>query len=151
MIFSNAKGLLTILIMKVKNIPAPPVAFTPKENTLLKSIALGLGCEDIRKLLDLNDEAYAVLCEDLFMKLGVSNHYTAVNTAFKKNYIDRKEFCSEDIKSVALQFVHDRLEKLKQSDQYSKHLLWNLYDILLEFHLKLENYSTKKKKSNYMM
>lgn len=78
------------------------------------------------------------------MKLGVSNHYTAVNTAFKKNYIDRKEFCSEDIKSVALQFVHDRLEKLKQSDQYSKHLLWNLYDILLEFHLKLENYTDKK-------
>jgi hypothetical protein len=47
MIFSNGKGLLTILIMKVKNIPAPPVAFTPKENTLLKSIALGMGCEDI--------------------------------------------------------------------------------------------------------
>ncbi len=52
--------------MKVKNIQAPPVAFTPKENTLLKSIPFGLGCEDIRKLLDLNDDAYAVLFKNFF-------------------------------------------------------------------------------------
>ena len=55
-----------------------PDKFTSSEFTVLKSMALGLSCEDIRKLLGLKHDKYECVFQGLFEKLGASNHYTAV-------------------------------------------------------------------------
>ena len=77
----------TKFIMKAKTLLGHPDEFT-----VLKSMALGLSCDDIRNLLGLKSEKYESLCRGLFEKLGASNHYTAVKTAYQKKYLDSTEY-----------------------------------------------------------
>lgn len=116
-----------------------PDKFTASEFTVLKSMALGLSCEDIRKLLGLKQGKYESVCRELFEKLGVSNHYTAVKVAYQKKYLDRKELSLEELKSFSLEFAYKNIDKLKSNQQDPKHLLWEFYDLLLDFHLQIEN------------
>lgn len=124
--------------MKTETLLGHPVEFTSSEFTVLKSIALGLSCEDIRKLLDLDHEVYQSVCENLFEKLGVSNQYTAVKSAYQKKYLDRKELSLEELKSFSLEFAYKNYEKLKSDHHNPKHLIWELYDLLLDFYYKIE-------------
>lgn len=125
--------------MKAKTLLGHPDEFTSSEFTVLKSMALGLSCDDIRNLLGLKSEKYESLCRGLFEKLGASNHYTAVKTAYQKKYLDRKELSLEEIKSFSLEFAYKNVEKLKFNLQDPKQLLWEFYDLLLEFHYHIEN------------
>lgn len=129
----------TKFIMKEETLLGQPDNFTSSEFTILKSMALGLNCEEIRKLLDLEQESYASVCQGLFEKLGASNHYTAVKSAYQKQYLIRKDLCKEDLKSFALEFAYNNLDQLINKNDDSKQLLWKLYDILLEFHSQMEN------------
>ena len=45
----------------------------------------------------------------------------------------------EDLKSLSLEFAYKNVDKLKFSQQDSKQLLWDLYDLLLDFHFQIEN------------
>ena len=51
--------------MKEETLLGQPDNFTSSEFTILKSMALGLNCEEIRKLLDLEQESYASVCQGL--------------------------------------------------------------------------------------
>ena len=55
--------------MKAKTLLGHPDEFTSSEFTVLKSMALGLSCDDIRNLLGLKSEKYESLCRGLFEKL----------------------------------------------------------------------------------
>ena len=68
----------TKFIMKTQTLLGHPDKFTSSELTVLKSMALGLSCKDIRKLLGLKHDKYESVFQGLFEKLGASNHYTAV-------------------------------------------------------------------------
>ncbi|MEK9609755.1 MAG: hypothetical protein VW058_08820 [Flavobacteriaceae bacterium] len=125
--------------MKAQTLLGYPDKFTSSEFTVLKSMALGLSCEDIRKLLGLKEQKYKSVCRELFEKLGVSNHYTAVKVAYQKNYLDRKELSLEALKSFSLEFAYKNVDKLKYNQQDPKQFLWELYDLLLDFHLQIEN------------
>lgn len=125
--------------MKQQTLLGHPDQFTSFEFTVLKSMALGLTCEEIRKLLNLDQKVYESVCSQLFEKLGATNHYTAVKTAYQKKYLDRKELSLEDIKSFSLECAYNNLNRLKSEQMDSKQLLWELYDLLLEFHFQLEN------------
>ena len=76
--------------MKTKTLLGHPDEFTSSEFTVLKSMALGLSCDDIRNLLGLKSEKYESLCRGLFEKLGASNHYTAVKLRIKKSILIAK-------------------------------------------------------------
>lgn len=128
----------TKFIMKTQTLVEAPDQFSASELTVLKSIALGLSCEDIRKLLDIKSDKYESVCMGIFQKLGVSNHYTAVKVAYQKKYLDRKELSLEKLKAFSLEFACDNFEKLKSTQDDSKKLLWSLYDLLLEYHLQME-------------
>lgn len=83
-------------------------------------MALGLSCDEIRKLLDLKSDKYDSVCRGLFEKLGASNHYTAVKKAYQKKYLDHKELSLEDIKSFSLEFA-----KEKHLSNTQKLILWS--------------------------
>lgn len=57
------------------------------ELVILKSIALGLGCETIRNLLEISESRFQKQCDNIFAKLQVCNAYTAVQVAFKKEIL----------------------------------------------------------------
>jgi DNA-binding CsgD family transcriptional regulator len=124
--------------MKTQTLLEHPDKFTSSEFTVLKSMALGLSCDEIRKLLDLKSDKYDFVCRGLFEKLGASNHYTAVKNAYQKKYLDHKEHSLEDIKSFSLEFAYKNVERLKTNYQDPKHLLWVFYDLLLDFHFQIE-------------
>lgn len=125
--------------MKVQTLLGVPDQFSPSEYEALKSMALGLSCEEIRKLLNLEQDQYESVCKRLFEKLEASNHYTAVKSAYQKKYLDRKELSSGEVKPFSLEFAYKNVEKLKESQEDSKQLLWRFYDLLLEFQLQIEN------------
>lgn len=112
--------------------------FSPDELTVLKSLALGLSCEDIRTLIGVQRQGYESMCYQLFQKLGVSNHYMAVKAAFEKKHLDRKDLSLEDIKSFTLEFAYQKIDQLQKIQNDPKQLLWELYDLLLEYHSQLD-------------
>ena len=116
-----------------------PAPFSSSEFTVLKSMALGLTCDEIRKLLNLDQKVYESVCHQLFQKLGATNHYTAVKTAYQKKYLNRKELSLEELKSFSLEFAYNHINLLKSDEMDAKQLLWQFYDLLLEFHFQLEN------------
>jgi DNA-binding CsgD family transcriptional regulator len=125
--------------MNVQIPPRVPDLFSPTEYEVLKSMALGFSCEEIRKLLNFHQDQYESVCKGLFEKLQASNHYTAVKTAYQKKYLDRKELSSNEVKSFSLEFAYKNVEKLKASQEDSKQLLWRFYDLLMEFHTQIES------------
>ena len=48
------------------------------ELVILKSLALGLGCDTIKNLLELSEEEFEKKLNSLYTKLQVCNSYTAV-------------------------------------------------------------------------
>ena len=60
-------------------------SLSSSELLILRSIALGLGCDKIRDLLEISEEAYQNQCVSLFQKLDVCNSYAAVQKAL--NYM----------------------------------------------------------------
>ena len=66
----------TKFIMKAKTLLGHPDEFT-----VLKSMALGLSCDDIRNLLGLKSEKYESFCRGLFEKLDSTEYpnYIRIN------------------------------------------------------------------------
>ena len=120
--------MFTIPQIRIKN------SLTSNEMVILKSIALGLGCDTIIKLLELSERNYQSICQSIYTKLGVGNSFAAVQLAFKNGLLQEKEYTSEKIKGLALEFATkniDRLKPLVESDP--KKSLWEFYDLLLDF------------------
>lgn len=127
--------------MKTETLSGHPDIFSSAEFTLLKSLALGLSCADIRKLIGLNNGQYESICKSLFQKLEAANPYVAVKKAFQKNYLNQKEFSQEELKSFCLEFAYKNVHQFRYSNDDPKQLLWDFYDLLLEFNSQLENRS----------
>ena len=53
-------------------------------------------------------------------------------------YLNKKEFCQEELKSFSLEFAYKNIDQIKSAHDDPKQLLWELYDFLLEFNVQLE-------------
>ena len=103
------------------------------ELVILKSLALGLGCDTIKNLLELSEEEFEKKLNSLYTKLQVGNSYTAVGVAFKKGILREKEFTSEKIKSIVLEFATENVSRFAPEVEKNNKQLWALYDFLLDF------------------
>ena len=103
------------------------------ELVILKSLALGLGCDTIKNLLELSEEEFKKKLNSLYTKLQVCNSYTAVGVAFKKGILREKEFTSEKIKSIVLEFATENVSRYAPEVEKNNKQLWALYDFLLDF------------------
>ena len=103
------------------------------ELIILKSLALGLGCDTIKNLLELSEEEFEKKLNSLYTKLQVCNSYTAVGVAFKKGILREKEFTSEKIKSIVLEFATENVSRFAPEVEKNNKQLWALYDFLLDF------------------
>ncbi|MGC6402036.1 MAG: hypothetical protein ACON4A_01180 [Flavobacteriaceae bacterium] len=108
------------------------IRLTPNEWVVLKAVALGFGDAAIRASLALTQREYQQYCNSLFTKLGVHNHYKAVQLAFEKKLLKKKDFCPEKVKARILEFAFEKWSEVPES--VSKKELWALYDLLLEFY-----------------
>ena len=108
------------------------------ELIIIKSIALGLGCSTIKNLLEISESEFENRLRSIFSKLQECNLYSAVEVAFKKGLLNKKEFASETTKSFALAFASKNINRLQTHPATSKNALWELYDLLLDFQLQLE-------------
>ena len=127
--------------MANKETPIPRIrhSLTHSELIILRSIALGLGCDTIRDLLELSMPDYQKMCMGLFEKLQVCNAYAAVQTAYHNNILKTKEYTPEKVKGIALKYA-DLFQKnpiTKNEDR--KRMVWELYDLLLEFYNAVES------------
>ena len=114
-------------------------SLTSKEMVILKSIALGLDCGTIRKLIEISESEYQNVCQRVFSKLQVGNGFAAVQKAFQSGLLKQKEYTNEKIKGLALEFATKNLENIKViSGTDSKKSLWVFYDLLLDFVTQLE-------------
>ncbi|MBT5283472.1 MAG: hypothetical protein HOL86_04990 [Flavobacteriaceae bacterium] len=114
---------------------------------ILKSIALGLDCDTIRLLVEISEYQYQTLCKNIFSKLQVGNSYAAVQYAFKNGLLNQKEYNSEKIKGITLEFATqniERLESLTAGDH--KRNLWEFY----EFRLVHDNQINETDSPNYI-
>ena len=102
------------------------------ELVILKSLALGLGCDTIKNLLELSEEELKKKLNSLYTKLQVCNSYTAVGVAFKKGILREKEFTSEKIKSIVLEFATENVSRFAPEVEKNNKQLWALYDFLLD-------------------
>ena len=102
------------------------------ELVILKSLALGLGCDTIKNLLELSEEEFEKKLNSLYTKLQVCNSYTAVGVAFKKGILREKEFTSEKIKSIVLEFATENVSLFAPEVEKNNKQLWALYDFLLD-------------------
>ena len=103
------------------------------ELVILKSLALGLGCDTIKNLLELSEEEFKKKLNSLYTKLQVCNSYTAVGVAFKKGILREKEFTSEKIKSIVLEFATENVSLFAPEVEKTNKQHWALYDFLLDF------------------
>jgi DNA-binding CsgD family transcriptional regulator len=103
------------------------------ELILLKSLALGLGCETIQNLLEISSSEFHKRLESIFTKLQVCNTYAAVKKAFRIQLLNEKEFVSEKIKSNSLVFATRHYDCLKKISSDSNKGLWDFYELLLDF------------------
>lgn len=108
------------------------------ELVILKSIALGLGCETIRNLLEITETSFQKRCESIFAKLQVCNAYMAVQVAFQKEILIEKEFTTEKIRKLALEFATQNINRLEKHPIDSKKSLWELYDLLIDFKVRMD-------------
>ncbi len=108
------------------------IRLTPNEWVVLKAVALGFGDAAIRASLALTQREYQQYCKSLFTKLGVHNHYKAVQLAFEKKLLKKKDYCPEKVKTRILEFAFEKWSEVPES--VSKKELWALYDLLLEFY-----------------
>ena len=60
------------------------ISLCPNEIVILKSIALGMSCQMIQRLLEMNSLDYQKICSSIFAKLNVNNSYAAVRIAYRK-------------------------------------------------------------------
>jgi DNA-binding CsgD family transcriptional regulator len=126
-------------------------SLSSSELIILRSIALGLGCDTIRDLLELSEKAYRKECESLFQKLEVCNAYAAVQKAYFTKILKNKEYTPEKVKGLALKFAHHYEDQIKCTKDESKRVIWELYDLLLEFYNEVESsymLTPKNKKSH---
>ncbi len=116
------------------------ISLHPTEIVILKSMALGMSCQMIQKLLEIKDDDYERFCSSVFAKLNVNNPYAAVRIAYRRKIISEKEYCLESIKAMALEFASKKTKELKQVQNDQKQLLWVFYDLLLEFETQVEDF-----------
>jgi len=114
-----------------------------QELVILKSLALGLGCDTIKNLLDFSELEFEKKLSSLYRKLQVCNAYTAVGAAFRKRILNEKDFTSEKSKSIALEFATQNVHRLKTVSEDSNKLLWNTYDLLIDFLLYMDKQNRK--------
>ena len=127
--------------MHTKPHPHIKNALTSTELTILKSFALGLGCEATQSLLEISAQKYQELSQSVFNKLNTCNAYMAVQVAFQTGILPVKEYVMENVKSFALEFAleeHGRFHHLQEMKD--KQTLWELYDVLLEFHVRVTSH-----------
>ncbi len=75
----------------------------------------------------------------LFQKLDLCNAYAAVQKGYFLKNLRRKEYTPEKIKSIALKFAHYYEDQIKQTRDDFKKVIWEMYDLLLEFYNKVES------------
>ena len=109
------------------------------ELMILKSLALGLGYEFIQTLMGNLEASYKKHCKSIYSKLGACNSYTAVLTAFRLNILNRKEYINENIKGFALKFAQEYRDRFELAQVDTKKTVWDLYDLLFEFHSQIES------------
>ena len=75
-----------IYTMAIKETPIPRIrhSLTHSELIILRSIALGLGCDTVRDLLELSMPDYQKMCMGLFEKLQVCNAYSIQQHSLNK-------------------------------------------------------------------
>jgi hypothetical protein len=139
--------------MTMQKIPQTRInpSLSSSELLILRSIALGLGCDTIRELLELSKDEYQKHCESLFQKLEVCNAYAAVQKAYFTKILKIKEYTPEKIKGLALKYAHQYENQNTETPGDSKKAIWELYDLMLEFYNEVEyNYllTPEKKKSH---
>ncbi|MDC3133076.1 hypothetical protein OA501_02565 [Flavobacteriaceae bacterium] len=115
------------------------VTLHSSETMVLKSIALGLSDHMIQKLFEINNDELDKLRSSLYTKLNVNNSYAAVRVAYQKNLLKEKDYCTEKIRALALRTASDKVNVLSGALGDSKEVLWELYDVLLEFHTRVES------------
>lgn len=113
------------------------------ELVILKSLALGLGCETIKNLLELTEIEFEKKLSSLYLKLQVCNVYSAVVVAFKTGILKEKEFTSEKVKSAVLEFATQNTTRFSSNSKQSNKQLWGLYDLLLDFLLYMDDHNNK--------
>ena len=99
--------------MHTKSFHGVKHSLTKNEMVILKSIALGLDCDTIRLLVEISEYQYQTLCKNIFSKLQVGNSYAAVQYAFKNGLLNQKEYNSEKIKGITLEFATQNIERLE--------------------------------------
>lgn len=113
------------------------------ELVILKSLALGLGCDTIKNLLEFSDEDFEKKLNSLYTQLQVCNAFTAVGVAFKLGILKEKEFTSEKMKSAVLEFAAQNICRFPSDSKDSKKQLWDFYDLLLDFTLYMDDHNRK--------
>ena len=139
--------------MALKEIPIPQIhhSLTHSELIILRSIALGLGCDTVRDLLELSMPVYQKMCAGLFEKLQVCNAYAAVQKAYHNKILKNKEYTPEKVKGIALKYADLFQKKSSKKSFDTKKSVWEAYDLLLEFYNEVETsfmLSPEKKKSH---
>lgn len=125
--------------MPLNSTPNTDVILHSSEIIVLKSIALGLSDHMIQKLFEINNDELDKLRTSLHTKLNVNNSYAAVRVAYQKNLLKEKDYCTEKIRALALETASNKMDVLSGVLGDSKEVLWELYDVLLEFHTRVES------------
>ena len=115
------------------------------ELVILKSLALGLGCDTIKNLLELSEEEFKKKLNSLYTKLQVCNSYTAVGVAFKKGILREKEIIIEEESNSFLAKHLYRIQKLS-SKFYEFRLVHdnNLTDTGSPNYVRINNFGHRK-------
>ena len=112
--------------MALKDISIPQIhrSLTHSELIILRSIALGLGCDTVRDLLELSMPDYQKMCAGLFEKLQVCNAYAAVQKAYHNKILKNKEYTPEKVKGIALKYADLFQKKSSKKSFDTKKSVW---------------------------
>ena len=115
------------------------VSLTDQECLILKAFALGVSSEKICRLLDVSTSSFQNSCTSLYTKLQVENSFAAVQVAFQKKILTRKEYCPERIKALALEYASNKIDS-RCDLSHDKKALWECYDLLIDFYAYMEGH-----------
>jgi hypothetical protein len=98
---------------------------------------MGMSMKRIEQMLALADGVFEKIRTSLYTKLEVGNSFAAVQVAFQKKILVRKEYCPEKIKALALEFAASKAVDCTDSTTHKK-ALWERYDLLIDFYTYME-------------
>lgn len=117
---------------------------TSKEYAVLRAYSLGMGEDEICKLIPFSRSQLMTLKETLFKKLGVHNVYSLIQTAKGIGVLDPLNFIDESIKTKTLEFIEKHMTALKSENKITPTMRWRWYRIFLSYVAYLEKSDPKK-------